>query len=48
MRRLTLDTFSELRSAAAIYRDLGFRVVGEERTDMWGPAIVYQHYELEL
>jgi GNAT superfamily N-acetyltransferase len=48
MRRLTLDTFSELRSAAAIYRDLGFRVVSEEDKSDWGPPIVYQHYELEL
>jgi GNAT superfamily N-acetyltransferase len=48
MRRLTLDTFSELRSAAAIYRDLGFRIVSEEPKDDWGAPIVYQLYELKL
>jgi GNAT superfamily N-acetyltransferase len=48
MKRLELDTFSELTSAARIYRDLGFQVVSaRERTD-WGKPIVYQYYELEL
>ena len=48
LRRLELDTFGALRSAAAIYRGAGFRVVSEEKTEMWGPPILFQHYVLEL
>lgn len=48
MRKLELDTFSDLRVAARIYRDLGFRVRSEERTTKWGPEIVYQYYDLDL
>jgi ribosomal protein S18 acetylase RimI-like enzyme len=48
MRKLTLDTFSDLRAAARIYRSLGFRVVSERERDDWGPTINYQVYELEL
>jgi ribosomal protein S18 acetylase RimI-like enzyme len=48
MRRLVLETFSALTTAAHIYRGVGFRVVREERTDMWGPTITYQRYELTL
>ena len=48
-RWLRLETFSELRAAAAIYRDAGFRVVAEETRPRWGrEEITYQHYELEL
>jgi RimJ/RimL family protein N-acetyltransferase len=48
-RRLHLETFSDLRAAAAIYRDAGFRVVAEETGPRWGrDQITYQHYELEL
>ena len=46
--RLELDTFGALKAAAAIYLSLGFRRVSEEQTEMWGPAIAYQHYELDL
>lgn len=46
--RLELDTFGALRSAAAIYRGAGFRLVSEEETEMWGPPIAYQHYVLDL
>jgi RimJ/RimL family protein N-acetyltransferase len=47
--RLRLETFSDLRAAAAIYREAGFRVVAEETGPRWGrPEITYQHYELEL
>jgi GNAT superfamily N-acetyltransferase len=46
--RLELDTFGALTTAAAIYRSLGFRLVSEERTEMWGPPIAYQHYVLDL
>ena len=48
MGRLVLETFSALTAAAHIYRGVGFRVVGEERTDKWGPLITYQQYELKL
>jgi RimJ/RimL family protein N-acetyltransferase len=47
--RLRLETFSELGTAAAIYRDAGFRVVAEETGPRWGrEKITYQHYELEV
>lgn len=46
--RLELDTFGALRSAAAIYRGAGFRLVSEEETKMWGPPIVFQRYVLDL
>jgi GNAT superfamily N-acetyltransferase len=45
---LQLETFSALRSAARIYRDLGFRVVSERVRQDWGPPVVYQHYEMAL
>jgi ribosomal protein S18 acetylase RimI-like enzyme len=48
MRLVFLETFSALTAAAHIYRGVGFRVVHEERTDMWGPTITYQRYELKL
>jgi GNAT superfamily N-acetyltransferase len=48
MTRLELETFSALKAAARIYREVGFGVVSScERTD-WGPPITYQHYRLEL
>jgi ribosomal protein S18 acetylase RimI-like enzyme len=44
--RLHLETFSDLRTAAAIYREAGFRVVAEETGPRWGrPSITYQRYE---
>jgi ribosomal protein S18 acetylase RimI-like enzyme len=46
--RLRLETFSDLRVAAAIYRDAGFRLVAEETGPRWGREITYQHYEMEL
>ena len=48
MERLELDTFGALRSAAAIYRSVGFRLISEEETEKWGPPIAYQHYVLDL
>jgi GNAT superfamily N-acetyltransferase len=48
MSKLELDTFSDLCTAAKIYRGLGFRVRSEERTTKWGPEITYQYYELDL
>jgi GNAT superfamily N-acetyltransferase len=46
--RLELDTFSDLTSAARIYRDAGFRLLSSRERDDWGPPIVYQSYVLEL
>jgi GNAT superfamily N-acetyltransferase len=47
--RLTLATFSDLRAAAHLYRDAGFRVVREDHSPRWGRAeFNYQHYELKL
>jgi ribosomal protein S18 acetylase RimI-like enzyme len=48
LRRLELETFSELRAAAHLYRSAGFAVTWERPRDDWGPPIVYQHYELQL
>ncbi len=46
--RLELETFSELTTAAHLYREAGFRVTSERERFDWGRPIVYQHYELEL
>ncbi len=46
--KLELETFSALRAAAHLYLAAGFRVASERETDMWGPAIVFQRYELRL
>ncbi len=47
--RLTLATFADLTAAAHLYREAGFRVVGEDRAPRWGRAdFNYQHYELAL
>ena len=44
-----LETFSELESAAHLYRSYGFEVVSEDTAPRWGrDAITYQRYELEL
>lgn len=46
--RLELDTFAALEAAGHIYTDLGFRLISERRTEMWGPEIRFRRYELEL
>lgn len=47
--RVALETFSELRTAARLYRAHGFEVVGAETGPRWGrDEITYQRYELEL
>ena len=47
--RVRLETFSELRAAAHIYRSHGFEVMREETGPRWGrDSITYQYYELEL
>lgn len=48
LHRLELVTFSALTTAARIYRDAGFELRSSEETDMWGPEIVIQRYELAL
>jgi GNAT superfamily N-acetyltransferase len=48
LERLELETFSALTTAAHIYRSVGFQLVWERETDWWGPAIVYQRYEMQL
>jgi N-acetylglutamate synthase-like GNAT family acetyltransferase len=47
--RLRLETFSDLRTAAHIYREYGFELVHEETGPRWGrEQVTYQHYELAL
>jgi GNAT superfamily N-acetyltransferase len=46
--RMELDTFSELRAAAHLYRSVGFRRVSAQRRLMWGREIEFERYELEL
>jgi ribosomal protein S18 acetylase RimI-like enzyme len=48
MRALELETFSDLRAAAHLYRSAGFEVVDKLERDDWGPPITYQHYRLDL
>ena len=46
---IALETFSELRTAAAIYRSLGFELVSEHIGPKWGREEVnFQRYELRL
>ena len=47
--RLELVTFSELRSAARIYRSVGFELRSAETGPRWGrEQLTYQHYELSF
>jgi GNAT superfamily N-acetyltransferase len=47
--RVALETFSDLRAAAHLYRSHGLEVVWEETGPRWGrDVITYQRYELEL
>jgi ribosomal protein S18 acetylase RimI-like enzyme len=47
--RVRLETFSDLRAAAHLYREAGFEVVHEETGPRWGrEQVTYQHYELPL
>ena len=48
MRRLELETFSDLRAAGHLYRSAGFEVVSARERDDWGPTISYQHYRVDL
>jgi ribosomal protein S18 acetylase RimI-like enzyme len=48
-RRVWLETFSELTTAAHLYLDRGFVVVSEDTAPRWGrESITMQRYELEL
>ena len=48
-RRVWLETFSELKAAAHLYRDHGFVVTSADTAPRWGrDAITMQRYELEL
>ena len=48
-RRAFLETFSELRTAAHLYREHGFELTSAETAPRWGRGeITYQRYELEL
>ncbi len=42
---LYLETFSELRYAARIYRSLGFEVTKTREDDRWGRPLLLQRYE---
>jgi ribosomal protein S18 acetylase RimI-like enzyme len=47
LRKLELETFSELTVAARLYRAAGFKLVWEREQLDWGPPVTYQRYELE-
>ena len=48
-RRVWLETFSELRAAAHLYRDHGFVMRSADTAPRWGrETITMQRYELEL
>jgi RimJ/RimL family protein N-acetyltransferase len=47
--RVRLETFSDLRAAARLYRTHGFELTGADSRPRWGrEQITYQHYVLEL
>jgi GNAT superfamily N-acetyltransferase len=46
--RLELETFSELRTAAHLYRSAGFERVSAVPSHRWGPEILVERYELAL
>jgi ribosomal protein S18 acetylase RimI-like enzyme len=48
-RRVWLETFSELETAAHLYREAGFVVTSADTAPRWGrESITMQRYELEL
>jgi ribosomal protein S18 acetylase RimI-like enzyme len=48
-RRVWLETFSELETAAHLYREAGFVVTSTDTAPRWGrESITMQRYELEL
>jgi ribosomal protein S18 acetylase RimI-like enzyme len=48
LRRIELETFSALKTAARLYRAAGFQLVNEREREDWGPQITYQLYALAL
>jgi len=46
--RLELETFSDLATAARIYRAAGFRLLSSDERHDWGPPVVFQSYAMEL
>ena len=47
--RVVLETFSDLRAAAHLYRERGFELVWAETGPRWGrPELTYQRYEMTL
>ena len=46
--KLQLETFSELTTAARMYRAAGFRLRDSAPQSDWGREIELQHYELEF
>jgi GNAT superfamily N-acetyltransferase len=48
-RRVWLETFSELTTAAQLYLERGFVVTAEDTAPRWGrESITMQRYELEV
>ena len=47
-KRLELETFSDLRAAAHLYRSAGFERISAVPSDRWGPEILVERYELAL
>jgi ribosomal protein S18 acetylase RimI-like enzyme len=48
-RLVWLETFSELRAAAHLYREHGFVVTSADTAPRWGrESVTFQRYELEL
>ena len=47
-KKLTLWTISELKAAAHLYRQAGFKVTREETHEIWGATRTEQEYELIL
>jgi ribosomal protein S18 acetylase RimI-like enzyme len=42
---IRLETFSELTTAARLYRSIGFELVGSYRDARWGRPLLHQDYE---
>ncbi len=47
-KKVTLWTVSELKAAARLYRQAGFKITREETHEIWGATRTEQEYELSL
>ena len=47
-KKVTLWTISELKAAAHLYRQAGFKITREETHEIWGATRTEQEYELIL